>query len=397
MSTSVENLRQQSAIPTKEELIGRAEALVPVLRERAADAEKNRRLSDATVQAFRDAGFHKIMQPRRFGGFELGIDTAAECIRTLASGCGSSGWVANLFIIHNWQLGLFPLEAQEEYWADGADPVSSTVSFAMKSQMEEAEGGVRLSGRWKFSSGCDFSTWFIIMKPSPTCLDWMLVPRSDLVIDDDWFVSGLCGTGSKDLLLDDVFVPAHRRLSIMQLATGTTPGGKAHGIPLARLPFAMPAVWGIPAALIGMASGMAEAVRKTLIGKKALFTGEQQVERVANQIKLAEALADIQAAELIMRHRLSEIMKWAEAGGPPSALDGFVSHRDASYVARLMGKVASNLSLMAGATSVYLGNPIQRFLRDINVGVTHVSLVWEEAAENYGRALWELPPKARGA
>jgi len=95
-----------------------------------------------------------------------------------------------------------------------------------------------------------------------------------------------------------------------------------------------------------------------------------------------------------MRHRLNELEKWAEAGGPPTPVDAYASQRDASFVARLTGKVAADLALMAGATSVYLGNPIQRFQRDINVGITHVSLVWEEAAENYGRALWELPPKA---
>lgn len=151
----------------------------------------------------------------------------------------------------------------------------------------------------------------------------------------------------------------------------------------------------IPPALVGMANGMAEAVRRTLIGKKALFSGELQVERVANQMKLIEALTDIHAAELIMRHRLTELMRWGEAGAPPSTLDALSSQRDASYVSRLMGKVANNLALMFGATSINLSNPIQRYQRDINAGVTHVSLVWEEAAENYGRALWELPGKAR--
>ena len=389
------NQMQVERVPNQAELVARAEALLPGLHERARAAEENRRLSDETVREFRAAEFHKILQPRRFGGFELGFETAAEVIRTLATACGSSGWVANLFIVHNWQIGLFPIQAQEEYWADSSDQVCSTASFATHSEMKEVDGGFRLSGRWKFSSGCDFAGWFIILKPSPTCMDWLLVPRSDLDIVDDWFVSGLSGTGSKDLILDDVFVPEHRRLPIMDLATGNTPGGKAHGIPLARLPFVLPAVWGIPPALVGMANGMAEAVRRTLIGKKALFSGELQAERVANQMKLTEALTDIHAAELIMRHRLTELMRWGEAGAPPSTLDALSSQRDASYVSRLMGKVANNLALMSGATSINLSNPIQRYQRDINAGVTHVSLVWEEAAENYGRALWELPGKVR--
>ena len=385
----------QGKVPTHAQMIVRAEALLPRLRERSADAERNRRLPDETVDEFRAAGFHRILQPRSRGGFELGMGTAAECIRLLASACGSSGWIANLFIVHNYQLSLFPPAAQDEYWATSNDQVCSTVSFATTSEAIRQDDGYRLSGRWKFSSGCDFAGWFIILKPSATVFDWMLVPRSDVTIVDDWFVSGLCGTGSKDLILDGVFVPEHRVLSIRDLVGGTTPGGKANGMPLARLPFSWPAVWGIPAALIGMANGMADAVRKALIGKKALFSGELQVERVANQIRLTGALTDIHAAELIMRHRLAELEKWAETGTAPSAVDAFASQRDAAYVARLTGKVASELALMAGATSVYLGNPIQRFQRDINVGFTHVSLVWEEAAENYGRALWGLPGKGR--
>ncbi len=375
-------------------MIARAEGLAPKFRERSAEAEKNRRLPDDSVVEMRAAGFHKILQPKKFGGFELGISTAAECIRALATGCGSHGWIANLFIVHNYQLSLFSEQAQREYWADSDDVICSTVSFATKSDAVKVDGGYRLNGRWKFSSGCDFASWFIVLKPSATLFDWMLIPRADVTIEDDWFVSGLCGTGSKDLILNDVFVPDHRVLSIRELARGTTPGGAFNQMSMARLPFSWPAVWGIPAALIGMATGMAEAVRQTLIGKKALFSGEKQVERVANQIRLTSVLTDIHAAELIMRHRLSELERWAEAGEPPSAIDAFASQRDAAYVARLTGKVAAELGLMAGATSVYLANPIQRFQRDINVGVTHVSLVWEESAENYGRALWELPPKA---
>jgi 3-hydroxy-9,10-secoandrosta-1,3,5(10)-triene-9,17-dione monooxygenase len=397
MNIEVNTAKTQSRTPTKEEMIARAEALLPRLRERAAEAETNRRLSDETVQEFRDAGFPKILQPKRFGGYELGPDTATEVIRTISTACGSSGWVTNLFVVHTWQASLFPIEAQEEYWAGSDDKLCSTASFAMNSKMEEVDGGVRLTGRWKFSSGCDFADWFIIMKPSSTCFDWMMIPREDVTLVDDWFVSGLSGTGSKDIVLEDVFVPAHRRVSIMDIATGQTPGMKELQIPMGRLPFGWPAIWGIPAALIGMAEGMAAAVQKTLIGKKALFTGEVQVERVANQIKLTECLSDIHAAKLIMRNRMAELNEWAAAGGAPNpALDPYVSHRDAAYVTRMMGQTAHKLTLMAGATSVYLGNPIQRFQRDINVGVTHVSLVWEEAAENYGRAVWELGPKPRG-
>jgi 3-hydroxy-9,10-secoandrosta-1,3,5(10)-triene-9,17-dione monooxygenase len=388
--------QRQAQAPTLDEMVRRAEALLPALRERAYETEKNRRLPDETVREFRAAGFPKIMQPARFGGYQLGADAAAEVVRTLSSGCASSGWVANLMINHNWMVSLFPMEAQEEYWDGATDRLISTGSMSTRSQLEVVDGGYRLSGRWKFSSGCDFADWFIIMKPSATSFDWMLIPRSDVTIEDDWFTSGLCGTGSRDIILDNVFVPSHRSVAAVDVQGGTTPGGTAHGIPIMRMPFGLAATWSIPPVLLGAAAGMAEAVRQSLIGKKALFTGEAQVERVANQVRLTEALTDIHAAELVMRHRMAEIMKWAEAGGPPSQLEALSSGRDAAYVARVALRVADSLSLMAGASAIYLTNPVQRFLRDIHAGATHVSIVWEEHAERYGRALWDLPPKVPG-
>jgi len=389
-------LAKPQTAPTLEELVGRAEALLPRLRERAVETERNRRLPDVSVQEFREAGFPKIFAPPRFGGYGLGIDAAAAVVSTLSSACASSGWVANLFMNHNWMVSLFPMQAQEEYWDGSSDRLISTASLATRSQMDVVDGGYRLTGRWKFSSGCDFADWFIIMKPSSTSADWMLLPRSDVTIEDDWFTSGLCGTGSRDIILDNVFVPSHRVAAAADVQTGNSEGGHAHGLPLLKVPFGLGASWAIPPVLVGAAAGMADAVRQSLIGKKALFTGELQVERAPNQIRLAEALTDIHAAELVMRHRTAEIMTWAKAGGAPSPLEAATSGRDASYVARLVTRVADSLSLMAGAQSIYLANPVQRFLRDIHAGATHVSLVWEEHAERYGRALWDLPPKVPG-
>jgi len=381
-------------VPSCDELVKRAQALLPQLRARAEAAEQARRLPEETMQDFFAAGFHRIMQPPRFGGYGYGHDVAVEVIMTIASGCGSSGWVASLAAMHNWQVALFPLEAQQEYWAESQDVFSSTGSFAPGGgKLETVAGGYRLSGRWKFASGADFASWFMIMKPTNECLDWMLVPRKDVTMVDDWFVSGLCATGSKDIVLDQAFVPSHRVLAIGDLLSGRCPGGPTQGSPFSRLPFQLAAVWGLPAALIGMVAGMTEAFQSTLVGKRILFTGEKQVERVANQIKLTEAHTDVHAAQLVMRHRLQKVKEWGIAGGAPDAVDALSSQRDAAYVARLAAKIATGVSLAAGANSAYRSNPIQRFLRDVMVGANHTSLVWEEIAEYYGRAKWGLPPK----
>lgn len=390
------NIVTKVQTPTCDDFVRRAQTLVPKLRERAVDAERARRLPDETIADFFAADLHKIMQPKRFGGYGLGHDIAVEVVQTIASGCGSSGWLMNLAALHNWHMGLFPLEAQEEYWADSQDVFSATASFSpAPTKLEPASGGFRLSGRWKFASGADFAQWFFILISGDRCYDWFMVPRKDVVIVDDWFVSGLCATGSKDVLLNEVFVPAHRVLDFQQLMTGRTPGAfMDDASPYNRVPLFLPAVWGIPAALIGMTIGITEAFQETLRGKTFLLTGEKQSERVVNQIMLAEAQSGILAAQLMMRHHLKQIGEWGRTDSVPAGAEALTSQRDAAYVARLMANTATKVAILAGANSTSLKSPIQRFLRDINVGVTHISMAWEDNAEKYGRAKWGLPPKA---
>jgi 3-hydroxy-9,10-secoandrosta-1,3,5(10)-triene-9,17-dione monooxygenase len=382
-------------IPDCDELVSRAQSLLPKLRERAQAAEEARRLPDETIEDFYSLGIHKIMQPVRFGGYGHGFDVAAEVVPVIASGCGSSGWLANFFTMHNWLASLFPLEAQEEYWAESPNQYFASGSFAPSgSKLEFVEGGARLSGRWKFASGADFANWFVVIKPSADCFDWLMIPRKEVTIIDDWFASGMCASGSRDFVVDDVFVPSHRILKFSDLVTGETPGGKIHGDPYARVSYVLPNVWGIPSVMVGMLDGMAQAFESSMASKKSLFSGERQFERVAIQIKVAEVATDLHAARLIMRHRLQKVKEMGLADEPPSDVEALESHRDAAYTSRLLVNAATKLQVVSGANSIFRSNSIQRFTRDMLAASTHVSLVWEEIAENYGRAKFKLPNKS---
>jgi alkylation response protein AidB-like acyl-CoA dehydrogenase len=381
-------------LPAPEEFVRRAEALQPQMRERAPEAEKARRLPDETFQDFIDADFHKILQPKRFGGCGLAQDTAAEVVATIARADGSSGWIANLICTHAWQIGLFSLEAQEEVWGDNPEAFSASASFAPRSELTEVDGGYRISGHWKFASGCDFATWFMIMKATPDNNDWFLVPRADVRVVDDWFVSGLCATGSKDIILDEVFIPSHRVIPSEDLFRGQAPGALlSEPVANASLGFPGPAIMGLPSALVGMANGLADAFQRGMVGKRALFTGELQVERVANQMKLTEARADLDAAMLIMRHRLAQQSEWGRTGVPEDPVEAMTPHRDAAYIVRLLVRTATQLTIASGATAVYHKSPIQRYMRDIMAGSSHAGVAWDAVAESYGRARWGLSPK----
>jgi 3-hydroxy-9,10-secoandrosta-1,3,5(10)-triene-9,17-dione monooxygenase len=384
------------SVPSTAELVGRAEAIVPKLRERAAEAEANRRLPDVTIEEMRAAEFYRILKPKRFGGFGLTQEVTAEVVYTLAKGCGSSGWVSNLLMMHPWQVGLFELEAQEEVWNDEPEAFIGTASFSTKSEIKEVDGGFRLSGHWKFASGSDFASWFMIMKPSNENLDWMLVPRSDVEIVDDWYVSGLCATGSKDIILDDVFIPSHRTVQFDDLLAGNPPGaGLPDPVANAKLSYLDAVLYGNTGAVIGMGSGMIEAFEKGMVGKRSLITGELQIERSSNQIKLAEACADIDTALTVMRRRLGQLHGWSLDGYPDDPAERLAPHRDSAYVTQLVVRMATRLAIGAGANATYRKSPIQRFVRDILSGGSHAIAAWEDAAEPYGRARWGLGPKAQ--
>src|SRR5579885_467643 len=206
----------QAPRPSREELIARAEALVPTLRARAGEAETQRRCPEETVADLGAAGLLRICQPARFGGYEHGWDVLCEVSRVLARGCGSQAWVGNIYNDHTQLLGMFELRAQEDVWGEDPDVrISAAVEPAGKAR--PVADGVIFSGRHRYSSGVDYAGWVLCGglvhedgKPPRRC--FFLIPRRDITIIDDWTVIGLAGTGSKSFEVKDVFVPQHRIL-----------------------------------------------------------------------------------------------------------------------------------------------------------------------------------------
>jgi len=201
---------------TPDDFLGRVRDLLPAVRDRTARAEELRRLPDETFAEFQEAGLFRAMQPKRYGGFELDPGTFYRGVMDVAAVCGSTGWIFAVMGAHNWHLALFPPQAQEDVWG-GDDSVQLSTSLAPTGKIERAEGGFRVSGRWSFSSGCDFCHWVVLggLAPpaeegAPPDLRTFLLPRADYEIDDNWHVMGLCGTGSKDIVVKDAFVPEYR-------------------------------------------------------------------------------------------------------------------------------------------------------------------------------------------
>lgn len=376
---------------TRDVLVERARALTPVVRERSTRAEELRQLPPETVQDFRRLGFIRAVVPERFGGTGHDLEVIADFSMEVARGCGASGWLASFMPTHQHLVTWFAEEAQQEYWADGPDTLSSTVPGYRAMQREEVKGGLRISGRASFSSGVDYSDWALVHTPSETCL----VPRQDFEIIDDWFVSGLRGTGSKSVVIKDAFVPAHRIVTNEQLATGTHPGAGISDSPWAHVhnPLIMVLNHFILAPVIGMARGVLDLFDERAKRRIDPQVFQPAIERPGPQLRFAEAAAEIDAAEMFLHRNLAVVR---ESGRKDSELplpERAEIRRNIVYASRLVLQATNRLVDGMDSSALYDVNLLHRQARDVRAGSLQFVLHWEETAMAYARVHWGLDPQ----
>lgn len=366
-----------------ETLLQRAADTVPALKTRARQAEELRHVPEETIRELKDAGLFQIATPRRFGGNGHEIDLMFRVAMELGRGCGSTAWCFAVLSIHNWMIGHWPMALQEEYFATGPDTLSSS-SFAPIEKLTPVDGGYRLSGRWEFSSGADAGTWALLGAMSQSGPVYVMVPRPDYEVQHDtWFVSGLKGTGSKDVVVEDAFVPAHRVLPFGNLgpASGMS---EVHGRASYRL-FGMAL---LPYTLCSPLAGLAQAALDDVIER---FRGRSKAESAAIQMRLAESSVEADTARLIVTHDTRRLIQRASAGEGLSELDAARHRRNVGYVARLCCSAVDRLFDASGGHSLFDTHPMQRIDRDVHAGAHQTALYWDAIAEAYGRAALGLP------
>ena len=374
--------------------------LLPVLRERAQETEDARVLGAETVKALQETGFFRLLQPTRYGGLEADPLTFYTAVRMIASACGSTGWVASVVGVHAWQLALFPEAGQEEVWGD--DPATRmSSSYAPTGKARLAGDGHVLSGRWSFSSGCNHASWVLLggivtgQDGTPVDFRTFLLPAGDYLIEDVWHTVGLRGTGSNDIVVDEVFVPAHRSLSFADVTRCACPGQEVNPAPLYRIPFGSVFSYAITTPVIGMATGAYDAhvaYQRTRIS--AAYAGHKVAEDPFAQARVAEAAGEIDAAWLALERNMTELMGHARAGEPIPMPLRLRIRRDQ---VRGTGRAISAVDLLfenSGGRALRTGTPIQRFWRDAHAGRVHAINDPERALSMFGRGEFGLPPAA---
>ncbi len=378
------------------ELLERTRKLIPQLEAGAAETEQLRRVPEDTVAALQRAGLMRALQPRSWGGLELDPLGFYEAAAEVAAACPSTGWVLAVLGVHPWQLALFPEHAQRDVWQDDPDAAISS-SYAPTGSVDPVKGGFRVRGRWSFSSGCDACTWVFLGGFVPNAhgsrdMRTFLLPRSDYTIDDTWHVAGLAGTGSKDIVVDDAFVPEHRTHRFLDAFQLRNPGRTANPGPLYRLPFGCVFAWGVAAPALGAAQGALDACREQMREKLSAYSRGTVAEDPFAQVHLAEAAGEITAARSEMREVWERMTTLVHDGREiPMELRVRTRFTAANVVGRSV-RAVDLLFAAAGGQAIFLDNPLQRFFRDVHAMRAHFINNPDRAARLFGQT--QLRPDA---
>ena len=375
---------------TERELLKRATDLVPALKERAAHTEELRRVPDETVCDVLATGLHRIGVPRRFGGLDAGYGLALDVAAELGRGCPSTSWCYGLWAAHAWLVGYWPMPAQEEVFGDGPDALLSSSLNVGKATCEPVDGGYRLSGRWEFSSGCDHASWVMVGAPNIGERNWVLVPRSDFEVDDTWFVSGLRGSGSKDIVTRDAFIPHHRVLDVNSAGNGDWTGWEIHGQARYRVPIGTLLGWDLVAPMVGIAQGMIDEFTARLTGTSG---PGRTAESPAVHTRLAQASAETDAARTVMQGDIREILRKGKEGEPFTQLERARFRRDKSFTVQLCQQAVNRLFDISGGHGIFESTPLQRFHRDAQAVAHRDGLIIDMGGRDYGRVALGLPPE----
>lgn len=363
---------------------------MPVLKERTAEAEALRQIPEHSLHDLHDTGLFRILQPRRFGGSELPLRTLIEVCSLVAQGCGSTAWVYANLASHHWMLGMWESRAQDEVWGESLDVLIASAFVFPAGHAYRTDGGYRLSGRWKFSSGIDSCRWSMvgaIVHDDATGegeYRMFLVPQQDYRQIDTWFVAGLKGTGSKDLEIQDSFVPSYRTLAVADVLGTATPGSAVNPGPLYRIPPFDMFPYVVGGVALGIAEGAIASFTADTVTRLAAYSSTRMADYATIQVRLADASAAVHAARLVMMDRCDQAMEVARVRRP--SLDEKVTfRRDGAYAARLCTHAVDVLFEASGGDALYDQRDLQRAFRDVHAANNHAALTWDVAASLYGK------------
>ena len=366
-------------MPSPQELVERARAMIPALKARSKQAIADRKVPDETIAEMKEAGFFRILQPKRWGGYEMHPNVFFDVLKLIAEGCMSTGWVYGVVGCHPYELALFSDRAQTEVWGRD-DSVLASSSYQPVGKVEHVDGGFRLSGRWGFSSGSEHCEWVLLgaLVPSKEAggapdMRTFLVPRADYEIDRTWDTFGLRGTGSHDVVVEGAFVPDYRTHRAADGFLGTNPGHAENDAPLFSLPWAQIFLRSVSTAAIGGTHAAIKAAVAIAKDRVSTNTGKSSKADPMLMSAVARAYAQVGEMEATLASSFDAMMAKADRGEPLAMQDRALYRYQSSTVVRRCADLVDDLLPLLGGRAIYMSSAIVQPWLDINAARAHVA------------------------
>ena len=366
------------------QLLERVRAMAPMIAAAAPEGAQERRVPSSIVAALRDAGVFRALQPKRWGGFEFPPTALYDVEMAVAEGDMSTAWLVGVLGIIPWAVALFDDRAAEEVW--GRDD-STLICCALRrsGQATPVEGGFRLSGRWRYASGCAHAGWALLgggAGPPPEGDYLMLVPRRDFTIVDTWHVAGLKATGSHDVVVKDVFIPRHRAHRMTELFECRGPGQAVNKSPLYRLPFGLVFAGGVSNAAVGALQGMLDYMLADLRTRGGPTRPNPDLAFVC-----AEASTVIDEAKVVIARNFARLAAHAQRGAVPAIEERLQVKYQLSLNTERCRHVANRLLEASGASGLHDDYPYGRIVADIAAARQHITNDVALHARDWGQVM----------
>lgn len=380
--------------------VSAAAGIVDVLSANALESEQLRRLAPASVEAMTDAGMWRVLTAASHGGSEAGLRNQVETLFVLAAADSAAGWVQLVSNAHSWMLGSFPGPCQDEVLATGPDRCLPG-TLASQGRATRVDDGWRLEGRWQFASGVDHGDWLLVgaiadeLPESPNRLLHLMVPKDDLLVDDTWHTLGLRGTGSKDVVAEQVFVPSYRTMPTKLLFDGESPHGEGGMTFANRLPVLACLSVQLAATVVGMAEGALALHIERTAARREVYTGAKKVDNPGAQMRVAESATEVHLARKLMQDAGDRCDVVGRTGTRLTIDERAELKWHASYAVELARRATERVFASAGGHDIYDDSLLQTRYRDINTASHHAIVDFDGNAQMYGRTqLGEEPGTA---
>jgi alkylation response protein AidB-like acyl-CoA dehydrogenase len=381
---------------TPEILVDRIKAIVPEIEAKAHEVERNRKPDDDVWNKLRKTGMFYHFVPKPYNGLEFGVEDMINEILPIAEVCASTAWTSSFVLIHMYQFGMYNKRAQDEVF--GKTPyMSCPTVFSPPGKLVPVPGGYKLSGHWKWGSGVMHSDWLmcvgVIEGSNPPAACYATLPIEQGNILDNWFMDGMAGTGSQDIVVEDVFIPEHMILDTKIMRDGGTEGAALHAHnPIYNAPTLPILTMTAAISPVGAARGAVKYFKKHMQERSQFGSGAKTSERPQTQARLGQADIHAIAAEALLR----DVARWIEERSldpTPVPTSERMSYRaQVAQAVQEARKAVVTVAEAAGAGMHDLNNPLQRILRDVNTMSTHITFDHDMSIEQHGRGMVGLPP-----